>query len=174
MEVAAAAPSLLPVVAGPVGVMMGASALAAALAWLQARRESTDLPPQGNPTELKAAIVFAGLFAGMTLLLAAAQRYVGPRALFGIAALSGLTDMDAITLATANMAQDGSDQGGIDPDLAWRLIVIAAMANQCFKGLIAATLGGRALARRVALGLAVPIATGAALLVLWNRELGSR
>jgi uncharacterized membrane protein (DUF4010 family) len=71
-----------------------------------------------------------------------------------IAALSGLTDMDAITLSTARLVQAGAENNGLSATDGWRLIVIAAMSNLTFKvGLVAVSgsrrlLGGGSAVRR--------------------------
>ena len=79
--------------------------------------------------------------------------------------MSGLTEMDAITLSTARLSL-------IDPLVfaqAWRLLVAAVMANMFSKTLLAGLLGGWRLVIKMALLFAVPMAGGAAMLA-WGRE----
>ena len=102
-------------------------------------------------------------YALVLFALAAAKMYAGSQGLYVVAGLSGLTDMDAITLSTARMAQS-------DPAIAadgWRLIVVAALANLVFKALLAGLLGGRQLLVRIAVLFAVPAIGGVAMLWLW-------
>ena len=49
------------------------------------------------------------------------QTYFGDAGLYGVAAISGLTDVDAITLSVANLA----DAGRVETGAAWRAILLA-------------------------------------------------
>jgi uncharacterized membrane protein (DUF4010 family) len=121
------------------------------------------MPEQANPTQLKSAVFFAGMYALVLVALAAAKTYLGPEALYGVAGLSGLTDMDAITLSVARMSNDNAwvaSEG-------WRLIVVAALANLVFKAILVGMLGNRQLLRRIAVLFAFPLAGGVALILLW-------
>jgi uncharacterized membrane protein (DUF4010 family) len=131
-----------------------------ALLWWKVRGEKTELPEQTNPTELRSALIFTALFAGVLLAVAAAKDLFGDRGLYPVAAMSGLTDMDAITLSSAEMAREGR----IDAGTTARLILVASLANILFKGVMVAVLGSRPLLLRVGLLFAVALAAGAALL----------
>ena len=72
--------------------------------------------------------------------------------------LSGLTDMDAISLLMANSRNDAS----VAPLLATQSVILAAIGNSVLKGCFALTLGSPCLRRRVALVLGCTIAIGAA------------
>ncbi len=101
----------------------------AVVLWLHNRVQQTGMPPQENPSELKAALVFGMMYAGVLLALAAANACLGNHGLYVVAGLSGLTEMDAITLSTARLSL-------ADPTVAaegWRLIVLAVMANMVSK-----------------------------------------
>jgi uncharacterized membrane protein (DUF4010 family) len=80
-----------------------------------------------------------------------------------VAAISGLTDMDAITLSTSKMAADGA----IVTSTAWRAIVIATIANLVFKGGIVASVGGPKLLARIAPLFGINILVGLLLLAFW-------
>jgi uncharacterized membrane protein (DUF4010 family) len=162
LEVSLVARPVLPSVAGPIAVMLASALLLSAFAWLRARRAEAELSPD-NPTELRAAVSFGVLFALVLLAVAAAKEYFGDRGLYAVAAISGLTDMDAITLSTSRM----SAEGALSPATAWRAIVVAAIANLVFKCGIVAVLGGRRLLARVALLFGFNVLVGALLLVLW-------
>ena len=150
----------------PLAILGVLSFIPVAGAWRQARREPSEMPEPSNPTQLKSAILFAVMFAVVLLALAAARRFFGQfgqPAMMAVAALSGLTDMDAITLSTAEMQK--TDAALVETG--WRLIVIGAIANLVFKAGVAAALGNRRLFRQVALLFAVPTLGGIALLALW-------
>ena len=165
IEMFVAAPRLFAQVAPPVAVLLLTSALLCAVLWRGVRRERVELPPHGNPAELRPALVFASLYALVLLAVAASRHHLGDRGVYAAAALSGLTDMDAITLGTARMGA----RGVLEPAVVWRAIVLAVIANLGFKGLLARLLSGAALGRRVAALFAIKAAVGVALLVWWPR-----
>ena len=140
-----------------------ASIVAAGLAILPAWREKpkeaeapSQFSNQKNPTELKAALFFALMFAGVQILVIAGKQYFGNSGLFAVAAISGTTDMGAITLSTAALVS----RGQIDGATAAAAITLAAVVNTIVKIGIAWSLGGVALAKRLGLILLLPIATG--------------
>jgi uncharacterized membrane protein (DUF4010 family) len=151
------------------GAVLAASVIGAGAGVLVSGRqadanESLASANQKNPTELKSALIFAGLFAVVQVLVIAGKENLGRAGLFGIAALSGLTDMDAITLSTGGMARSGEADGAT----AAIAIVIAAMMNTLVKLAIAGTLGGAALAWRLGAIFLLPLVTGlAAILFLF-------
>ena len=162
IEIAVVAPDFLRTTAGPVVILMVLTLLPAMAAWVRVRRHSTHMSEPENPTQLKSAIVFGLMYALVLFALAAAEQYVGRGGLYAVALLSGLTDMDAITLSTARMSSDP----GIAAD-GWRLIVMASMANLVFKSAMAGVLGGWRLLGRVLLLFSVPLAGGVMLLWFW-------
>ena len=121
------------------------------------------MPEQGNPTELKPALLFAALFAAILVGVAAAKEYFGSSGLYAVAILSGLADMDAITLSITQLVHGGT----LAADTGWRLILVAAMSNLVFKTAIVALLGSRGLLARVAASFAIALAVGVAILLLW-------
>jgi uncharacterized membrane protein (DUF4010 family) len=129
-----------------------------------------DLPPPKNPAELRIALWFGALYALIKLAVAATQHYWGDSALYVVAGVSGLTDLDAITLSTARLVQENR----LGPDLGWRLILSAALANLAFKGGIAVVLGGRRLALRMLVIFGAAIVGGALILWLWPSELATQ
>lgn len=151
------------VVAPPIGAMLGALAVLCVGLWLKERHDPVQMPPQTNPTELKPAIVFGLLFAGVLFATAAGKARFGEGGLYVVAVLSGFTDVDAISLSTAQMISDNR----LDADTGWRLILLASLANLVFKGLTVAVLGTRRLLARIAILFAVVLAIGASILVFW-------
>jgi uncharacterized membrane protein (DUF4010 family) len=166
LEIGVVAPSLFLQLAPPIAVPMACCLLVALLVWRQVQGNSDEMPEQKNPTELRSAIVFGLIYAGVLMALAAARTWFGGQGLYLVAILSGLTDMDAITLSTARMATADADHG-IAPSDAWRLILVASLANLVFKGAIAAALGHATLAWRIAAWLAVPLISGGVVLLMW-------
>ena len=158
------APGFLPTAAGPLVAMLVLFVLLAAVVW-RSRADGGDSPLEpGNPSELRPAILFGALYAGVLFVVAAAQDLLGDVGLFAAATVSGLTDVDAITLSTSRLVNEGR----LDPDTGWRLILLAILSNLMFKLVMAASLGSRAFAKRLASLGAVAIAAGAAILMFWG------
>lgn len=163
-EVSLVAPDFFQHAAPPLLIMLGSSAVLAVGIWLATRGDAGKLSEPENPTQLKSALIFAALYALVTLAVAAGERYFQNRGLFVVAAISGLTDMDAITLSTSRMVKEGS----VDPTAGWRAIIIAGISNLIFKTGIVASLGGRKLLRLAGAVAAVQIAIAITLLILWR------
>jgi uncharacterized membrane protein (DUF4010 family) len=108
--------------------------------------------------------VFGALYGLIIFAVAAARETYGDLGLYVIAAMSGLTDVDAITLSTANLIEAGR----IDAGSGWRTIVLASLSNLAFKGVLGGALGGGALLRRLAPLFLTSIAAGIAVLLFWH------
>jgi uncharacterized membrane protein (DUF4010 family) len=141
-----------------IGLLCVASLGACYWLWRRNRqRERGEVKPGSNPFELGEAIKFGLLFGVVVLVSRAAQVYLGDAGLYLAAAVAGLTDVDAITLAMANLAR--SDASSLQ--VAARAIIIAVMANTTTKCAMAIGLGSPEL-RRITLPIAVLLlATGA-------------
>jgi uncharacterized membrane protein (DUF4010 family) len=148
---------------GPVGILLGVQAVTAAILVRRKEDAESEQPEQEDPAELKSALAFGALYAVVLLAVAATTHYVGNRGLYLVSILSGLTDVDAITLSISRLTSGGS----LPIPTAWRLIVIATMSNLLFKTAIVAVLGSRRMLATVATLSGIAVATGAALLVLW-------
>jgi len=125
--------------------------------------ESGEMPEQDNPTELDSAIYFGALYAGILLAVAAAKEHLGNSGLYLIATVSGLTDVDAITLSTGRMVS----QTLLEPATGWRLVMTAAIANLAFKAGAAWMLGDRSLFWRVAAAFGLTSLGGILLILFW-------
>ena len=163
IEIAAVAPRHFTTMALPLGAMLGWMLSISGALYFLVRGDSAAVPEPHNPAELKSALVFGALYAVVILAVGAAKQHLGPGALYGIAIVSGLTDMDAITLSIARMV----DKNRIDPLSGWQLILVASLSNLIFKAGIAIFLGGPRFGLRVLLAFAIALAGGLTLLLLW-------
>jgi uncharacterized membrane protein (DUF4010 family) len=98
------------------------------------------------------------------MAVAAGKEQFGQTGLYLVGVISGLTDMDAITLSTARLV----DAGRLEAELGWRTILIAAISNLAFKASAVALLGGPRLFYRVAALFALCGAFGGVILWLWR------
>src|SRR5262245_18091256 len=98
-----------------------------------------------------------------SLFLAAAKEHFGQRGLYTVAILSGLTDMDAITLSTAQLVTSAR----LDANHGVRVIVLPSLANLAFKFIIVVALGPRLLLSRIVPLFGLVLLVGASILLLW-------
>jgi uncharacterized membrane protein (DUF4010 family) len=125
--------------------------------WLWRRRKAMkkgNVAAGNNPFELGTAIKFGLLFGIIVVVAKVAEVYLGEAGLYLAAAVAGLTDVDAITLAMANLAHDDPKHIGI----AARAILIGVMANTLVKSGMTITLGSPGL-RRVSLPISGALVT---------------
>jgi uncharacterized membrane protein (DUF4010 family) len=121
------------------------------------------LPERENPARMRQALAFAGLYVVILFAVAAARERIGDEAVYAVAFVSGLTDVDALTLSVAQL-HAGGGASGFD---AWRVIFLATLSNLLFKIGAASFLGSPEL-RKWMLGTgAIALTAGAALLFLW-------
>jgi len=109
-----------------------------------------------NPMDLWSAIKFGLLFAVVLVVSRAAYQYFGASGIYAAGAISGLADVDAITISAAGLAQ----QGVLARGTAGASILLAGATNTLVKGGIAIVIGGPAL-RRVILPIFAVMALGA-------------
>jgi uncharacterized membrane protein (DUF4010 family) len=100
-----------------------------------------------NPLELWQAIRFGILFGIIIIIARAAQFFFGTAGVYVSSFLTGLTDVDAITLSLSKL-----EQGALVPAVAVHGIMIATLANTAVKALITAVNGSAGLRRQ-----AVPV-----------------
>ena len=113
----------------------------AGVAWRWA--SASTVPPAGeaafrNPTQLRTALGFGAIYAVILLLAAWANDLLGSRGLMALAAVSGLTDVDAITLSSLQLL----DNGALSEANALAAVGVAVGSNLVFKALVAASAGG--------------------------------
>jgi uncharacterized membrane protein (DUF4010 family) len=165
VEIAVVAPVSLRYMAPPLAIFAALLAVLSIRLYLAGRKGEVEQAPLGNPAELRPALAFGALYAGVLLGVAAAKDQFAETGLFVVAVLSGLTDLDAITLSTARLAE----QERLEVGTAWRVVLIAAMSNLVFKGVLVGLLGHRRLLVRIALAYALALVGGFLLLFLWPR-----
>lgn len=163
VEVGLVAPALLPRIAAPLGAMALVNVALCGVGLWQIGPVRAGGTGQEDPTELRVALVFGALYGGIVFAVAAAKEHLGAAGVYGVAAISGLTDVDAITLSLANLAE----LGRVESEVAWRAILLATLSNLVFKGGMAFALGGRALLLRIAPLFGCSLAVGGAILAAW-------
>lgn len=150
-------PHLLPVLAG--GLIVGGLGAAYGAHRLQPQGALPTLA-MGNPTELSTALGF-GLMYGVVLLAAAwLSDWLGTGGLYAVAVLSGLTDVDAITLSSMRL----HNLGTLSMTVLVNVITLATLANLVFKSALALVIGGWPMARHAVAGMGM---VGLGLVLAW-------
>lgn len=108
--------------------------------------DAAPMPAVRNPAAMKVSIVFGLLYGGVLLAAAWLRDLAGPSGLYAVALVSGLTDVDAITLSSLRL----HDLGQVTAGMVAITVAIAVLSNNAFKLGMAALSGGRALALRCA------------------------
>ena len=165
--VVVAAPLLAERLARPLILACAVSFLAAV--WLVRRDKTADLPGNAqhpepaNPLDLNTAVKFGFILAVIMVLARGATARMGDQGLYLLSAVSGLVDVDAISLSAASMMS----QGQINIGVAANAVLIAATVNTLLKAALVLLVGGARMGWRVSIAsVAALLAGGAGLWVL--------
>jgi uncharacterized membrane protein (DUF4010 family) len=154
--VALVQPALVRPLAVPLVVLTLLTALPALLLW---RRRNAGADAAGvetrNPLALGSAVRFGLLLAVVMLLASLAVERFGDGGVLGLAAVSGVADLNAITLSVARMFPDE-----LSPVVATLAILLAITSNALFKIGACWWLGTAGLALRVAVPLLAACTAG--------------
>ncbi|MGD2104969.1 MAG: MgtC/SapB family protein [Anaerolineae bacterium] len=157
VEVAAVNSQLLRRLMLPMIAAASAGGAYAAYLYFSQRRDTKEDVAFSNPFELGPALKFGLIYAALLLVSRAAQLYLGNPGVYFSSVVGGLADADAITLS---MAELSSGSGGLDPGIAARAIVLAAMSNTVAKGGIVLASGSPGLRRTLLPGFAIMLIAG--------------
>ncbi|WP_137178037.1 DUF4010 domain-containing protein [Roseomonas sp. AR75] len=165
LRTAALALAVSPAVGGQLWLPLCGAALALGLpALLPDRRaaqgHAATLPE--NPFELLAVLKLALLLAAVALVARLSAERLGAEAVLVVAALTGLADVDAVTLSVPQLVP-----ASLTAAVAATAIGVAVATNIVAKAGYALVIGGARYALRLALPSAAALALGGALLLLW-------
>ncbi len=167
IEISVVAPSSFRSFIYPLAAELLVMIILVVILFFRNREEKAKMPEQSNPAELKGALIFALLYGAISFTSAAVKDNFGDQALYIVSIISGLTDLDAITLSTAKM----SEQNGLEPGLGWRLILVATLSNLVFKAGMAMVMGNRKLGRIVGILFGILIISGLLIIFFWPSQL---
>jgi uncharacterized membrane protein (DUF4010 family) len=150
---------LLQILALPLA--MAAAAQAGVAAFLAQGAGPGEDPPHAltltNPFELRVVLEFGALLAIIMALTKLTAEWAGSQGAYLLAIVSGLLDVDAISLSLARLTP-----GGLDPRTAALAILLAVTANSAAKVVLATTAGDTRLGIRLLWGLGGALVAGAA------------
>lgn len=155
-EVLVVNPALFKSLAVPIIIMGITGFLAAFFIYRKQTKEHVRAVELESPFALIPAIKFALFFVLVLVVSKLGQILFGNTGIFAASFLSGLADVDAITLSVANLAASGD----IATKSAVSAIVIAVATNTVVKGGIAYFLGGKKFGRMTATVFAIILAVG--------------
>lgn len=155
-EVSVINPSLIDLISIPM-LSMGIIGIALGLlAWKMTHvRKVGEKLNLKNPFSLRPALIFGFLFLIILYATKIAEIYFGNSGLYITSIISGIADVDAITISMAILAKNT-----ITPDVAVTAITLAAISNTIIKFLIAMFLGTRKFGYLIGVIFAVIIAIG--------------
>jgi uncharacterized membrane protein (DUF4010 family) len=116
-----------------------------------------------NPVQLGSAVAFGAVLAAVLVGVHYLNLWLGADGVYVAAALSGLTDVDALTISVARLVG-----GGLPIGVGALAVFIAVSVNTLVKGGLALVAGGPHLGGRVIAVNALLIVAGGALLLLWS------
>ena len=111
-------------------ILLGLAGLLAGI-WISRKHSNLptgERPKASNPINLKEAFFFAGIYIAIQFLVAYADQQFGESGVLIASGISGLTDIDAITISMANYHPPGSLSS-----IAAVAILIAAFSNTAVK-----------------------------------------
>ncbi len=147
----------------PLLIIFAASTAPFVVLWFTSEgRSEGEAPEVRNPVQIGSALIFGLLYGVVTLGLTAAEHYYGEAGTYAVSFISGLTDVDAITLSTARLVAEER----IEAAQATDVIVIAYLSNMLFKGGLAAFVGSRRLAKIIAISFGFTLVAGVLVIVL--------
>jgi uncharacterized membrane protein (DUF4010 family) len=153
--------SLLSVLLPPLVAAATLTVLASALLLLRgnpdsASAEDTEVA-MANPLDLGVALKFGALLTAISVIAHVATGLAGSAGAYLLAILSGIADVDAITLSMARLAAEGLDAG-----VAALAVLIAAAVNTISKVVIGWMAGGTSIGKWMAVVSAGAIVAGLA------------
>ena len=163
VEIGVVAPEFLRAAILPLAVVVTTLAVLSLPLWFLHTKDRSEMPSQGNPSELKGALYFALLYTLILFAIAAVKVY-GSRGLYVVAAASGLAEVHALALSTSQLVSTGR----VSSIEGWRIIAVALISNLAFKATMVAILGTRTIWRKVALPYVLTIAVGISVVLLWH------
>lgn len=157
------APQFFVVALGPLILLFAVLGIMTLQSWRATSWKQKQNIEQSNPSELKTALLFAFLYSVVLLVAAATRQELGHSALYVVACVSGLPNVDAISLTILEMLNNEY----VVAEEAWRLILAACMANLLFKAGIVSWIGPRWLAKKCRISLGIGFVAGLAILLFY-------
>ncbi len=161
LETAAVSNTLFNALLAPLSAWFAFSLLLALGSHFLSKEKQTSSNEPQKPGGVRSALIFGVTYVAVVVVTAAAKKYLGPGSLYWVAAISGVTDVDAITLSTARLVTLHQ----LAPEQGREMILLGTLTNLAFKTGIVAFSGNAKLALKVGGLLSLCIAFG--VLLFW-------
>jgi len=163
LEISVVAPGLLAYTLWPLISFSVFMVIMVAVIVSRVPAERIETPETDNPAQLKVALTFAGLYAVVIFAVAAVKESFGDQWIYLVSALSGLTDVDALTLSVSQLFQAGT----LDGETSGRAIFVATLSNLVFKWGVVLTLGTQRLKKWISAAFGSAVLVGIIILINW-------
>lgn len=139
--------------------------------WIVFNRKNNDSIPDtttdtqlklGNPANIVNALSFGLLYIAISLMVYYGNRFMGDKGLLVTGLISGLADVDAISISMSKFAL-----ASVKLPLAILVIITAMLSNTFVKAMICITKGSLFLRKRIAFGLGSVIGVGLLYVVIF-------
>jgi uncharacterized membrane protein (DUF4010 family) len=144
LEVAVLNQPLFWMLLAPMLIMTSAGAVATIYLYFRGEKKETSEVELKNPFSIRQAVKFGLFFAIILFVAKGAQVYFGDAGIYVASTMSGLTDVDAITLSMARLGGSSISLG-----TASIAVILAALSNTLVKAGIVVALGSRELRRYI-------------------------
>lgn len=156
VEVLIINPALLPLLSITMGIMGSTGFIVCFFIWRKAGKDHSEEVPHKNPFNIMPAVKFGLLYAVVVFLTKLMSVIAGKSGVYIVSALSGLTDVDAITLTMSQISQE--DPSKINQAIV--AITLAAFSNTFLKAVIAAVIGSKRLRKVILIGFSIIVVSG--------------
>jgi uncharacterized membrane protein (DUF4010 family) len=156
VEVLVINPRLLPTLVIPIGMMAAGGFFVSFVIWKRTEKETTEEVPLKNPFNIMPAVKFGLFYALIVLITKLASAFAGDSGMYIVSVISGLTDVDAITLTMSQISRHDPSKHG----QATVAITLAAFSNTLMKAALAFFLGSSGLKKIVPIAFGIIILSG--------------
>lgn len=163
VEVYLVGPKMIMPVLIPLGFMGVLGIGISAIWYFRTARDQEQGVDMTNPFRLTPALKFALLYATVLFVSKVASTEFGSGGVYVAALLTGLVDVNAITLSVANLVS----QDKMAVDVGTKAVVIAAASNTVVKGIITLAFGSPAMFKRVMPWFVIILMFGAGAMIVF-------
>lgn len=165
VEIGIVAPAQLMEMIWPFAALAGVMTILCVIMYIIINQKTGDtaVPEPENPSQFKSALIFGLLYGVILFVVAFVKEKLGNNALLAVSILSGLTDVDAITLSLAKLVK----QGNLETDTGWKYMTVGILSNMTFKGIMAYVIGGKVIAKWILINFGVILVAGILIILLW-------
>lgn len=123
--------------------------------WRERKQAPTTSIAAGSPMELGNALIFGAIYLGIVLMVFYADKFWGTTGLYISGIISGLSDVDAITINMSKFAEKTQRVNA-----ATSVVILASLSNNLVKLVISLVRGDVRLRKQVGITIALVLSSG--------------